>query len=105
MPGEVVLGRLRRQSIVDEARSEKHDRRRKAVAGRPAPLGYHRQSPTMRLPRVYPILDSDTLSRCGVPLTTAAASFLEGGAGILQIRHKPHWTRDVYDAARTVARL
>jgi thiamine-phosphate pyrophosphorylase len=59
----------------------------------------------MRLPRVYPILDSDTLARCGVPLTTAAASFLEGGAGILQIRHKPHWSRDVYDAARTVARL
>lgn len=59
----------------------------------------------MRLPRVYPILDSDTLARCGVPLTTAAASFLEGGAGILQIRHKAHWSRETYDAARTVARL
>ena len=59
----------------------------------------------MRLPRVYPILDSESLDRCGLSLSTAAASFLEGGAGILQIRHKQHWSRAVYDAARTVARL
>ncbi|HJZ98137.1 MAG TPA: thiamine phosphate synthase, partial [Candidatus Solibacter sp.] len=59
----------------------------------------------MRLPRVYPILDSESLERCGVSLTTAAASFLEGGAGILQIRHKQNWSRAMYDAARTVARL
>jgi thiamine-phosphate pyrophosphorylase len=59
----------------------------------------------MRLPRVYPILDSESLERCGVSITTAAASFLEGGAGILQIRHKQHWSRAVYDAARTVVRL
>jgi thiamine-phosphate pyrophosphorylase len=57
------------------------------------------------MPRVYPILDSESLDRCGVSLTTAAASFLEGGAGILQIRHKQHWSRAVYDAARAVARL
>jgi len=59
----------------------------------------------MRLPRVYPILDSESLERCGVSITTAAASFLEGGAGILQIRHKQHWSRAVYDAARTIVRL
>src|SRR5947208_362603 len=48
-------------------------------------LGYHRQSLRMKLPRVYPILDTESLARHGISLETAAASFLEGGAGILQI--------------------
>ena len=59
----------------------------------------------MKLPRVYPILDTESLDRCGLRLETAAASLLEGGAGILQIRHKSHWTRDVLAATRQVARL
>jgi thiamine-phosphate pyrophosphorylase len=59
----------------------------------------------MKVPRVYPILDTESLDRCGVAIETAAAAFLEGGAGILQIRHKGHWTRDFFAAARTVARL
>ncbi|HWC99028.1 MAG TPA: thiamine phosphate synthase [Candidatus Sulfopaludibacter sp.] len=59
----------------------------------------------MRLPRVYPILDTGTLSERGISLQTAAACFLEGGAGILQIRHKGHWGRDLFEAARGVARL
>jgi thiamine-phosphate pyrophosphorylase len=59
----------------------------------------------MRLPRVYPILDTSTLSARGISLTTAAGAFLEGGASILQIRHKGHWGRDMFDAARGVARL
>jgi thiamine-phosphate pyrophosphorylase len=59
----------------------------------------------MTLPRVYPILDTESLDRCGMAMETAAAAFLEGGAGILQIRHKTHWTRDFFATARTVARL
>lgn len=59
----------------------------------------------MRLPRVYPILDTESLEARGISLVTAAAAFLEGGAGILQIRHKGHWNRDVFDAAQRVARL
>jgi thiamine-phosphate pyrophosphorylase len=59
----------------------------------------------MRLPRVYPILDSESLERRGISMPAAAASFLEGGAGILQIRHKQHWSRALYEAAGTVARL
>jgi thiamine-phosphate pyrophosphorylase len=59
----------------------------------------------MRLPRVYPILDTETLSARGILLETAAAAFLDGGAGILQLRHKGHWSRDVFAAARTVSRL
>lgn len=38
-------------------------------------------------------------------METAAAAFLEGGAGILQIRHKGHWGREVFDSARRVAGL
>jgi thiamine-phosphate pyrophosphorylase len=59
----------------------------------------------MRLPRVYPILDTGALSLRGISLGTAAAAFLEGGAGILQIRHKGHWGRELFDSARQVARL
>lgn len=59
----------------------------------------------MRLPRVYPILDTESLTARGIRLETAAAAFLDGGAGILQIRHKGHWSRDLYDAAHEVARL
>lgn len=59
----------------------------------------------MRLPRIYPILDTGSLSRRGIALETAAAAFLEGGAGILQIRHKDHWGRDLFESARLVARL
>jgi thiamine-phosphate pyrophosphorylase len=58
----------------------------------------------MKLPRIYPILDTAILMRRGVALGTAAAAFLEGGAGILQIRHKGHWTREMFTAAQEVAR-
>jgi thiamine-phosphate pyrophosphorylase len=59
----------------------------------------------MRLPRVYPILDTESLDRRAISLETAAAAFLDGGAGILQIRHKRHWGRAFFESARTVARL
>jgi thiamine-phosphate pyrophosphorylase len=58
-----------------------------------------------KLPCVYPILDTESLERCHISLDTAAAAFLEGGAAILQIRHKAHWSRDFFAAARQVARL
>ena len=59
----------------------------------------------MKLPRVYPILDTEMLERRSCGLAVAAASLLEGGAGILQIRHKGHWSRNVYGQAVVVARL
>jgi len=59
----------------------------------------------VKLPRVYPILDSEALDRRGIALVTAAAAFLEGGAGILQIRHKGHWSREFFAGASEVARL
>lgn len=59
----------------------------------------------IRLPRVYPILDSDALDRRGVALEAAAAAFLEGEAEILQLRHKGHWTRAIFESARKIAAL
>lgn len=59
----------------------------------------------MRFPRVYPILDTETLAQHGIALDTAAAALLEGGAGILQVRQKGHWTRQVFESARKVACL
>ena len=60
-------------------------------------------SANLKLPRVYPILDTGTLEARGFPAVQAAAAFLEGGAGILQLRHKRHWSRAAFDQARVIA--
>jgi len=57
----------------------------------------------VRLPRLYPILDTALLAARGCPLETAADAMLEGGAQILQIRHKGHWPRDLYEQAESIA--
>ncbi len=57
-----------------------------------------------RLPRIYPILDSSALGARGIALETAAAAFLEGGAEILQLRHKGHWSRAIFESAREIAK-
>ena len=59
----------------------------------------------MKLPRLYPILDTGSLGRRNLSPETAAAAWLEGGAQILQFRHKGHWNRGVYAASQTVARM
>jgi thiamine-phosphate pyrophosphorylase len=59
----------------------------------------------MQLPRLYPILDTESLNARGISWTAAAAAFLNGGAGILQFRHKSHWSREAFDSARQVAAL
>ncbi len=59
----------------------------------------------MKLPRLYPILDTESLHARGIPLPAAAAAFLDGGAGILQLRHKAHWSRRLFEDARQIARL
>jgi thiamine-phosphate pyrophosphorylase len=59
----------------------------------------------MTLPRLYPILDSGALGRRGLTLAAAAEAFLEGGARILQIRHKGDWSRAVHQDAAQVAAL
>lgn len=59
----------------------------------------------MQLPAVYPILDADTLQARGCPILDAARALLDGGAEILQFRHKAHWTRDTFTTAEQIAEL
>lgn len=59
----------------------------------------------MTLPRLYPILDTASLERLACPLVTAAEAMLEGGARILQIRHKGHFSRTVFEQAERIGEL
>jgi thiamine-phosphate pyrophosphorylase len=58
-----------------------------------------------RPPPVYPILDTASLERVEIDIRVAAKALLEGGAEILQFRHKSSWTREAVNAAEDVARL
>jgi thiamine-phosphate pyrophosphorylase len=57
------------------------------------------------LPRLYPILDTGALEMHSLALVETAAAMLEGGARILQIRHKGLWSGRVFADARGVATL
>jgi thiamine-phosphate pyrophosphorylase len=57
------------------------------------------------LPPVYPILDTDSLAALNVDARLAAEGLLEGGAEILQFRHKSFWSREVVETAKDIARL
>lgn len=61
--------------------------------------------PVLQLPRVYPILDTATLDRLGLNAVSAAEALLEGGARILQIRHKSFWSRETFARAEQIATL
>lgn len=66
------------------------------------PACYHK---AIELPRVYPILDTETLARRGCAIETAAEAMLEGGARILQFRHKRQYSRTLFEQAERVAVL
>jgi thiamine-phosphate pyrophosphorylase len=57
----------------------------------------------MKLPRVYPILDTQSLEARACDPATAALAWLDGGARILQFRHKRQWTRPVFEQAEQIA--
>lgn len=59
----------------------------------------------MRLPAFYPILDTPLVESLGLGTEAAAEAILEGGALILQLRHKGHFSRSVFEQAEKVARL
>src|SRR5687768_7106740 len=59
----------------------------------------------MRLPRLYPILDTAALQFRACPILDAAEAFLEAGVEILQFRHKEHYSREVFAAAGQIGRL
>jgi thiamine-phosphate pyrophosphorylase len=57
------------------------------------------------LPPIYPILDSSALGARAIDLIQAAEALLEGGAEILQFRHKDFWSREVFTQAEQIASL
>ena len=59
----------------------------------------------MTLPRFYPILDTAALERCNGNLLKAAEDLIAAGARILQLRHKAHFTRELYQNAAIIAKL
>ena len=59
----------------------------------------------MILPAIYPILDTESLAARACPVQEAAGAFLDGGASILQLRHKGHWSRAGFEDARRIAEL
>lgn len=59
----------------------------------------------MKLPRFYPILDTQVALKHGVDPIVAAAQILEGGAGIIQFRHKAFLSREAFGWLEQIARL
>jgi thiamine-phosphate pyrophosphorylase len=55
--------------------------------------------------RVYPILDTATLARRGCDPVSFAEAILDGGARLLQFRHKDAYTREAYARLERVAEL
>ena len=59
---------------------------------------------SMDIPRLYPILDTAALHQRGCDdWTSIAEIWLSAGAGILQLRHKLHWTRAACSQAAEIA--
>lgn len=59
----------------------------------------------MRFKSFYPILDFDVAAGRGFDPVAAASQILEGGARILQFRHKGFFSRDVFAQVREIAAL
>ena len=58
-----------------------------------------------RLPPFYPVLDTELIVRRGMSAAEAAEAILEGGARILQFRHKGFFSSEVFEAAIRVGEL
>jgi thiamine-phosphate pyrophosphorylase len=59
----------------------------------------------MDLPRLYPIVDTESLTLRNFDPVTAVEAMLAGGARILQFRHKRPYTRAALEQARQAADL
>jgi thiamine-phosphate pyrophosphorylase len=59
----------------------------------------------LELPRIYPIVDTGALARRGRDPLWFAEALLEGGARILQLRHKGHFSRAMFETASQLAVL
>jgi len=56
-------------------------------------------------PRVYPIVDTTALSRKGRNPLFFTEALLEGGARLVQLRHKGHYSRQMFETATVMAAL
>jgi thiamine-phosphate pyrophosphorylase len=59
----------------------------------------------VKLPRFYPILDTEAALRRGLHPVRVAEEILEGGARILQFRHKAFLSREAFEWLERVAEL
>jgi thiamine-phosphate pyrophosphorylase len=59
----------------------------------------------MILPKFYPILDTEAAQRRGVDPVLAAGQILEGGARIIQFRHKGFLSREAFAWLEQIAKL
>ncbi|MCC6366559.1 MAG: thiamine phosphate synthase [Bryobacterales bacterium] len=57
------------------------------------------------LPKLYAILDSNAVERRGAALLDVAEGMIEGGARLLQLRHKGHYSRAFYAETQHLAKL
>ncbi len=57
------------------------------------------------LPKFYPILDPEIAVRHGIDPVVAAEQILDGGAKILQFRHKGFFSREVFGQLEHIAEL
>lgn len=55
------------------------------------------------LPRFYPILDTGAAARASMDVAKSAEALLDAGIRILQLRHKDHFDRKMFETAREVA--
>ena len=58
-----------------------------------------------RLPRLYPIIDTELYESRGIPVVEAAETLLDGGIRILQFRHKAGFTEKQWQQAKRIASL
>lgn len=57
------------------------------------------------LPRIYPIVDTATLAGCGLDVGEFAEALLDGGARLLQFRHKGTYSAERFEQLHHVAAL
>ncbi len=60
---------------------------------------------TTRLPRLYAIADTATLERRGWQPAEAAEAWLEAGVRLIQLRHKGHFSREMFETAKLLSVL
>ncbi len=59
----------------------------------------------MTLPRFYPLVDTGLLAQRDFPVERFVEALLDGGARLLQLRHKAPYTREAYATAHRTAEL